>query len=506
MAEPTQVPFGSYQPDLPPILNDGLTVARNTVPAPGGYRPVRALAAVSGFTALAERVKGAIAGIDPAGNPWNFAGTETKLYALRADTQDVTRLSGPYNCTVGQTWEFIAFENYIIAVDGFDDTQVFDLNLSSNFTALGNATTQAPKASHVGVIGSFVMLGNTFDLVNGEGRTAIHWSALNDPFNWPTPGTDVARAVQSDRQVLAGDGGEVQRVVSGAEVGAIFQERAIWRADYRGGDVVFELSRVEPNRGLLVPQIAVPFGRQVFYLAEDGFYLFDYTQSIPIGDNVVDSTFLADLDTEHYHRVSAVKDPDARRIWILYPGSGNSNGTPNRYLVYDWVLNRFSHGDLTAEWLTQASPLGLTLDSPHTADDPDTDGVDGAGLPSFDDRIAHPGALHLGAYSTANALSAFTGAIQPAVLETGRRALRPSMRSLVNAAEVIVDNVNPTIQCAGLSKANGTLNYGQPSRVNEDGISPLRCDARYHAFRVSLPTGWNNALGLHVWSAASGNR
>lgn len=509
MREPRQIPFGDYKPDMPSLVNDGLVVAKNTVPVRGGYRSVRSLVAVPGFTPLAERVRGSHAGIDSAGNPWNFAGTQTKLYYLGSETSDVTRTSGPYNASEEAIWEFESFERHVIAVNPNDDSQYFTVGASSNFQRLGNPDltgTWAPRAKHIGVIGTFVMLGNTFDEVFGDGNNVIHWSALNDPFNWPTPGTDVARAVQSDRQPLEGSGGEVQRVVSGAEVGAIFQERAIWRADYRGGDEVFELSRVEPNRGLLVPQIAVPFGRHVFYLSEDGFYLFDYTSSEPIGDQVVDRTFLSDIDSQYFYRVSATKDPDTKRIFVLYPGQGNSGGTPNKYLVYDWGLNRFSHGELAANWITQTSPRGLTLDSPHTASDPDTDGVDGAGLPSFDARIAPPGSLALGAYDTSDQISAFTGPIVPATLETGRRAITPTMRSLVTGAEPLVDSVDPTVQCAGISKANQTPVYGQGSVVNEDGFAPLRCDARYHTFKVSLPVGWDNALGLNVWASPTGGR
>ena len=54
---------------------------------------------------------------------------------------------------------------------------------------------------------------------------------------------DLAASVQSDNQTLQGDGGWIQAVTPGSEVGAIFQERAIWRMDYRGGDIVFDVER-----------------------------------------------------------------------------------------------------------------------------------------------------------------------------------------------------------------------------------------------------------------------
>ena len=514
MEETSRVLFGDYKPDLALLLNDGSAVAKNTVPIHGGYEGVGALADISGFSVLAERPRGAIAGIDPAGNPYNFSGTDTKLYKLEDATADVTRSSGAYNCSEQCFWEFAIFGSagsyHVIACNPNDDSQYFTIGQSSLFKRLGNpdlTATVAPRARHIGIIGTFVVLGNTFDSLNGQDETALHWSAVNDPFNWPDPGTEVATAVQSGRQPLAGDGGAIQRVVSGSEVGAVFQERSIWRMDYQGGDVVFGLSRVEPNRGLLIPAIAIPFGRKVFYLGEDGFYLFDYTESVPIGREIIDKTFLADVDTAFFDRVSAVPDPDNQRIWVLYPGSGNSSGTPNKYLCYDWTLNRFSHGEIDAEWLTISVNAGLTIDSPdNPPDDPDTDGVDGAGLPSFDQRIANPGALKLGAYSTTFQLQDFSGAVLAATLETGRRELTPGSRSLVTRARVLVDSVDPTVQVSGLRRTNDENKFTGATKVDEDGDAPLRKDGRYHVFRVNLPSGFTSALGMDVYYQRSGRR
>jgi hypothetical protein len=513
MEESARIMFGEYKPDLSLLVNDGLSVAKNTLPIHGGYDGVFALADISGFGVLAERPRGAIAGIDPAGNPYNFAGTETILYKLEDATADVTRSGGAYNCSEQCFWEFAIFGSagryHVIACNPNDDSQYFTIGQSSLFKRLGNpdlTNTVAPRAKHIGIIGTFVVLGNTFDSLNGQDETALHWSAVNDPFNWPDPGTEVATAVQSGRQPLAGDGGAIQRVVSGSEVGAVFQERSIWRMDYVGGDVVFSLNRVEPNRGLLIPSIAVPFGRQVFYLSEDGFYLFNYTESVAIGRDVIDATFLSDIDTSFFDRVSTVHDPDTQRIWILYPGSGNTDGTPNKYLVYDWGEQRFSHGEFDAEWLTLAVNAGLTIDSPHTTADPDTDGVDGAGLPSFDQRIANPGSLKLGAYSTTFQLQDFSGAGLAATLETGRRELVPGSRALATRARVLVDAVDPTVQVAGLRRTNDANRFTSATKIDEDGDAPLRKDGRYHVFRVNLPSGFASALGMDVYYQKSGRR
>jgi len=489
--------FGEYLPDLPAIANAGLTTAKNTVTDSAGYSGISGLSNISAFTALSGRPRGGIAVVDPAGNPYNFAGTDTKLYRMFGATFDASRTTGGgYNATEATRWEFVSFGNVTIAVNPNDDSQYYTLGTSTEFAQLGNATSSAPRAAHAGVVGSFLMLGNTFDAVNGLAENAIHWSAIADPFNWPTLGSNSAVAVQSDRQVLEGDGGAVQAVATGSEVGAIFQERAIWRADYRGGDVVFQLNKVDPLRGLLIPGLAVPFGRQVFYLSEDGFYLFDYSVSQPIGRDRVNKTFLADLDSAYLDRVSAVADADNQRIWVSYPGAGNTAGRPNKLLIYDWGLNRWSHGELEMELLVEAIGAGVTLDSAGTTDDPDA--VDTAGLLSLDSRLAGYGVRGLGAYDSSYRLSDFTGTNLDAVLETGRREMTPGYRSMISSARPLVESVDPTIQVAGISRSTAATNFGPPRPVDGNGSCSMRSDGRYHAFRVNLDGGFTNAVGLDV--------
>ncbi len=505
--------FGEWTPDVPRLANaKGLATALNVVPIAGGYNGLGSLSALSDLGVLASIPKGAIGGIDSSGNPFNYVGTETLLNRL-ANTgglEDVSRLAGgAYTCAEECRWEFAVIGDSLIAVNPNTVSQVINVRNGDNFEALGDTTTTAPRAAHIGTIGTFIVLGNTFDAENGLDETAIHWPAVGNPFFWPTPKTEAAVAVQSDRQPLEGDGGAVQRVVSGSEVACIFQERAIWRADYRGGDVVFELSRVEPTRGLLISAMAVPFGRNVWYCSEDGLYVFDYTTSTPIGREKVDRFFLGDVKADYFHRVTASPDPNTQRIFCAYPGAGaelqSDPGAPNKILIYDWGLNQFTHGDEAVEILAQVLDAGVHLDSPGTTADPDA--VDTAGLPSFDARIAGVGGRKLGGYTTGTwQISDFSGVQRKATLETGLREINPGRRSMVSRVRPLVDDGDPTVQVAAISRTNQALVFGAPSPLNENGEAPMRVDGRYHSFRFNLPIGFSNALGADVFAQATGEK
>jgi hypothetical protein len=497
--------LGEYLPDLPAVSNPGLVSAKNSIPVTTGYSGIRSPSAFSEFNALPLRPRGSVSLVDKAGNPYNFCGTETKLYRLSSETADVTRsVGGNYNAIDNKRWSFSVFGDIVIACNPNDETQFYTVNSSSNFASLERDGRKAPRAAHSAVVGSFLMLGNTFDTTNGTGENAIHWSALGDPFNWPETGTSAAVAVQSDRQVLEGSGGAVQAVVSGSEVAAIFQERAIWRADYRGGDVVFGLTKVDPLRGLLVPGLAVPFGRSVFYLSEEGFQLFDYTNSRPIGRGRVDKSFFQDLDQSKLELVSAAADPDNQRIWVAYPGAGSTTSA-NKVLIYDWGLDRWSHAEFDLSLICEVVPgADSSLEATVTTEDPSS--VDSAGAVSFDARVSGFGARRLGCFNSSNQICDFSGDFFDSVFETGKREFGSGVRSTVLSARAIAETLNPTIQIASHPSSVETSNFKLPVSVNKDNLFSLRSSGMFHSLRLNMSGGFTNAIGIDVFFRRSGIR
>ena len=325
-----RLPFGPWRPDIAPLLNQrGLTVARNMFPKAGGYRPINALSNLTGATALSARPRGAISGVDGGGSGFLFAGDATKLYEQTDSGMTDRSRTPPYILGTTDRWDFAKFGNTIFASTPSDDMQYYTLGSQVAFQKVENA----PRARHIAVVDDFLMTGNIYDPVSGVLPEDLSWSAIGQPLNWPELGSDAAVSVQADRQTLRGGGGLIQDVVGGAEVGAAFQEKAIWRVDHIGGREVFRIKRMEDSIGMLVAHSAVAFEREVFFIAEDGFRLFDYTKSRSIGKDIVNRTFLADLDQIYIDRVWTAKDPDETVIWIAYPGAGNTAGRPNKIIL-----------------------------------------------------------------------------------------------------------------------------------------------------------------------------
>lgn len=505
-----RVTLGEWKPDLPTLEAPGLHRATNCFPRLRGKGPVRGLEALSSYGALTARARGAITLADVDGDPENFAGDATKLYRITGGAiTDASKVGG---YTAGGRWEFAIFASeatgrkpVVVATDYTDPIQAFELGTSTDFDDLtaaladpDGAVAGAPRARHIATVGPRLFTGYTFDDTDGLVPNRVWWGAIGNPRSFPVPETETAINVGSDYEVLQGDGGEITRICAAADVGAIFQEHAVWRADYVGGSEIYSLRRVESVRGCIVPHMAVPFGNRVLYLSEEGWFIFNYDGSIAVGKDKIDDTFWADFQWDHRLRMSYLVDSRATRILVGYTGVGHTGGRPNRILVYDWALNEFGLIELEHECLTRVRNPGPNLSIDALPDDVPDDQIG-----SWDDVVEGLGMP--GAYSTAHELSTFTGTTLAAEIETADLELHPGRRSLLTSVRPIVTDGTPTIAVAPKRHQQTALAWGSEYGLNEHGeCSPL-VDARYHRLRLSIAEGWTgDSLALDIEAQNAG--
>lgn len=497
--------FGQLQPDFPPLANQsGLIQAVNMVPKVGGYDPLRGLAAISGATVLTARPRGSISGLDFSGAGFMYAGEETKLWVQRdAGMVDVSA-SGGYALGPADRWSFTKFQNRIYAATITQDIQQHAIGTNDAFVSLPRF---APRARHIATVGNFLMAGNIYDAEDGPQPESIRWSAIRDALTWPRFGSDDAVQVQADRQPLEGGGGWVQDVVGGADVGVVFQERAIHRLDYVGGSAIFNITRVEVGNGMLIPHSGVSFKRAVFYIAEDGFRVFDLTTSHPIGKDRMSQEFLGDFDSQYPDRIETGKDPDRTVIWTIYPGAGNTGGRPNKAILWDYELNQFTTLELELEGLiVNATSTAASIDAvevlPGDPDDVDLAG----GENSFDDRPQAFGSSRMGAFDSTFLASDFSGDLLEGLIETGDLEGAPGRFFFMESARPLVDGRKVEISIAEMETRLDDVVFGPYTPMDSDGKIPLRSDARYHRLRIKMPAGWQDAVGLDIGGVESGMR
>ena len=488
------IPFGQYAPDQPILGSEFASIAKNVVPVTArSYGPLNDLAVFS--SALTARCQGAIAGKDTTGAVHQFAGDATKLYKISSSSwSDVS--GAAYNISPEEFWEFIQFGLYIIATNVNNPVQSYLLGTSATFADL---STGAPQAKHIAKVDpGFVMLGNTLAASN-----RVHWGAIEDPTSWPTLGTAAAAAAQSDSRDLQ-SGGAVQRIIGavGGSDGMVFMETAVYRADYVGSPAVFNFHEIERGRGVDAPQSIVNVGPYALYLGVDGFMKTDGAVAVSIGHQRVDETFLADVDNDYINRVVGCLDPVSKLVFWIYPSTATGVGVCDKVIIYNHVLDRWSHAELSTEYIYPALSASYTLEN--------LDAISGsldALSPSLDHQAWAGGRGSFGVFDTTHKLSFFTGSPLAATIETGEFD-SANQRILVQGVRPLVNGGTITSAVGYRDTPQGTPTFTTATSAGSDGVCPQRIATRYAKARVSIAAGgtWTHAQGIEALYRPEGRR
>lgn len=475
------VPFGAYTPDVTDYEGQSTRNILNVVPQGDGYGPFKS--SVSFSSPLPATCRGAFYALKTGGNVAIFGATADKLFLLNNTTyawDDVSKTGGYTALNPNAQWQFVQFNNLVVAVQANAPPQVFDVTSSSKFVDLAGSP---PFAAYASVVGRFIVLSGLAGT-----PTRIQWSGLNSingADSW-TPGIN-----SSDYQDLA-DGGGV-RGVAGGEFGTIFQEQAIRRMVYLpGSPVVFQIERIAQDHGLYAPYSVVRAGDTILFHSTKGFYRID-PGGVPaqIGKERVDRTLLLNLDKNMLRLFMGASDPRSTRAFWAFK---SINGNDNRYdtlLGYDKVLDRFFRIAADGEYLLGAAQSGITLeglDSLYAT----LDAIPG----SLDDFVGAD-TPEITQINSDHKLSFFRGPNQEATLETaeqgtdGKRLRVRGFRPVTDAPVLYGSVSSRETQQAAAQPGVETLINARTGRCD------MNVSTRYSRFKVRIPAGTN-------WSFCAG--
>lgn len=486
------IPFGDWLPDQSDFENPGSTVAQNVIPAARGYRPFFGLSEVS--QAADNRVRGIYATKDNNDSVVIFLGDAGKLYKMNNGTFALADVSdtGGYSFSGEEQWKFVKFGDDVIASGSDSDVlQKFTVGTDTAFSAISGA----PAAKYMAVVRDFVVTANV-SYGGSTHRSRVRWSQINDADAW-TVGT-----AQADVQDIA-DAGHITGLVGG-EFGVVLLEKAIARMQYVGSPLIFTFEKVETGHGCNYANSVAALGpSQVFYLADDGFFFFNGSQSVPIGAEKVDNFFFDDVNFTFIDRLSSVVDPENQTVMWSYANK-DSTGEPNRILVYNYAVQKWSIVHLDHEFLGSSITPNMTvegLDSLSSSLD--------AMTASLDSRFYAGGFFQLSATKDKK-LQTLTGQQLDAVLETREFEATPMRKSVVRGVTPYVTSkdVAPTltVQVGSRSRQIDTTSYSDAVSLNDDNLCPVRASGRYHRVRVNASGTWRYALGVDVDAVALGRR
>lgn len=527
-----------WSPDSPDFENPGAPTATNVVPrTPTSFGPVPSMSKLP-FGSLGAQCIGSAAYLDNNGNVFIFAGDVSDLYVLTTALSTFTNVSqsaGMYHGTIGQAWNFEYFNGVVIATNGVDNPQAYTIGTSTTFNDL--ALSICPRGKYVATIKNFLVFADTSDnIVAGPlfyylaptyfaktyfplkyfdvysstyevNHQRIWWSPLNNPFDpWPQPGSVAAITVQSSYNDIFGPQGWCQGLVGnlGNADGAVFFEHAVYRMIYAGPPDFFDLLPAQGVKGCPAPQSIVHLGAAAYYLGEDGFYGFDGMNAQPIGANLVDKWFYANVNPTFLNQTIGAVDPLNKLIYWAFCTLGAQQPLPDAILVFNWQLNAWSLIEVEVEYLVRMLTLGYTLDQLWTI------------LHYFIDSLPYPlwskvwtkGSLTLGAFDTTHTLNVFNGPNMVATVDTPEKQPFEGQRGFLTGARPLIDGGLPSIAIGKRDRMVDPVTYGKPVKINSIGTCPQYTTGRYLRAQITTRLGdsWTNIIGVELEGEPVGNQ
>jgi hypothetical protein len=467
----TRITFGEWMPDQTG-LSGSLTDAKNVVSQAIGYGPLPS--PVSFSSAAAENLTSLYAGKAPDGATYSFAAGASKIYTVGVSgtlTQVNTGLTTGTNDRV----RFTQFGKTVIVCNNAEKLKSWVLGTSSTFAEIA---ATAPIAKFITVVRDFVVCANTLETTQQQYR--VRWSAINDETDWVENVN-----TQSDYQDIP-DGGQIVGI-RGGEFGLVLLERAIHRMTYVGTPFIFQFDNISRNKGCMVSGSVAQYQGITFFLSDDGFYMCDGQQVVPIGAEKVDRFFLSDASESDYKTMSATIDP-VRKLVIWNYKSVDAN---RKLIIYNFATKKWTYADANTDYLGEVSSGALTLE--------DLDAISGsidALTTSLDSLLFIGGKYFLGGtYGTR--VYTFTGSSLTGNISTGD--IDVGANSVVTLARPIVDNGSGSISIASRQLLNQSVTYGTSVAADSDNRVSLRSAGRYHRLNL-VPTGsnWKTAIAVDV--------
>jgi len=467
----TRVTFGEWMPDQSGI-SGSLTDAKNVVSQAIGYGPFPTPVSLS--SAAAENLTSLYAAKAPDGNTVLFTAGLSKIYTV-GGSGTLTQVNTGLTTNANERIRFTQFGKSVIICNNADKLKSWVLGTSSTFTEVA---ATAPIAKYITVVRDFVVVANTLETTQQPYR--VRWSAINDETDWVENVN-----TQSDYQDIP-DGGQIVGI-RGGEFGLVLLERSIHRMTYVGTPFIFQFDNISRNKGCAVAGSITQYQGITFFLSDDGFYMCDGQQVIPIGAEKVDRFFLSDASETDYSTMSAAIDPVRKLVIWNY----KSVDAVRKLMIYNFQTKKWTYGDANTDYLGEASSGALTLE--------ELDAISGSidALTTSLDSLLYIGGKYFlgGTYGTR--VYSFTGANLTGSIATGDIDL--GANSVVTLARPIVDNGSGSLSIASRTLLNQSVTYGTSTAADSENRVSLRSAGRYHRLKLT-PTGaaWKTAVAVDV--------
>ena len=467
-----RITFGEWMPDQSGI-SGALTDAKNVVSQAIGYGPFPTPVSLS--SAASEDLTSLYAAKAPDSTTFLFTAGASKIFTV-GGTGTLTQVNSGLTTSGFDRVRFTQFGKRVIICNNANKLKSWILGTSTTFTEI---SADAPICKFITVVRDFVVCANTLES-SVQQQYRVRWSAINDETDWVENVN-----TQSDYQDIP-DGGQIMGI-RGGEFGIILLERSIHRMTYVGTPFIFQFDNISRNKGCMVSGSVAQYQGITFFLSDDGFYMCDGQNVIPIGSEKIDRFFLSDASEADYPSMSSAIDP-VRKLVIWNYKSVDAN---RKLIIYNFVTKKWTYADAGTDYLGEASSSALTLENLDTI----SASID-ALTTSLDSLLYIGGKYFLGGtYGTR--VYSYTGTSLTGNISTGDIDI--GANSVVTLARPIVDNGSGSLSIASRQLLNQSVTYGTSTAADTENRVSLRSAGRYHRLNL-VPTGaaWKTAVAVDV--------
>jgi len=197
------------------------------------------------------------------------------------------------------------------------------------------------------------------DPISGGARTGssdpmlIAFSDQESITEWEPKTTNTAGSVRLSA------GSEIIGGIRSRQETLVWTDSALYSVQFVGPPLTFAVNLVNQGVGMISPNACINAPNGVYWMAEDGFYL--YNGSVQRVVCSVLSYVQQNLDLSQAYKVFALLNKEFNEVWWFYPSEQDGTGEISRYVIYNYLENSWSIGALVrTAWLDEdvfTSPL-----------------------------------------------------------------------------------------------------------------------------------------------------
>jgi hypothetical protein len=176
-------------------------------------------------------------------------------------------------------------------------------------------------------------------------RSRIRWNTNGDMANWPS-----TYYIDLDPD----DGDEITGMRALGDYLVVFKRNKIFVIYWQGGALLFKELRRSATVGCVAGRTIVEKDQKLYFLADDGFYSFDGTNTTELSKKIKDKVLDIDFSVPWLHHSEVYESH--RQIWFgvrhkMVAGEEalqDYQKSANRVFVYDWELDNWTIYDIQA--------------------------------------------------------------------------------------------------------------------------------------------------------------